>query len=78
MLSVRQAAERMNCSPGTIYALVESKLLDHTRVGRGRGKILISESDIEAYLKARAVAPIAPPPESARPTAARAFKHIRV
>ncbi len=57
MLTVKQAAERMNCSPATIYQLCAAKLLPHSRVGLGRGVIRIAETDIDVYFKARRVEP---------------------
>jgi excisionase family DNA binding protein len=55
MLSVRQVAERLQCSAATVYALCAAKLLPHSRVGLGRGIIRISEADLAAYLAGRRV-----------------------
>jgi excisionase family DNA binding protein len=55
MLTVKQAAERLQCSPATVYQLCAARLLPHSRVGLGRGVIRISEADIAAYLAGRRV-----------------------
>ncbi|MFL6545382.1 MAG: helix-turn-helix domain-containing protein, partial [Candidatus Udaeobacter sp.] len=55
MLTVRQAAAQLGCSEQLVYRLVESRQLAHFRVGLGRGKIAISESDVATYLASRRV-----------------------
>lgn len=59
MLSVRQAAERIGVSAALVYGWVGAGLLAHYRLGgRGkRGKILVDEADVAAFLVTRRVAP---------------------
>ena len=51
-MTVQQAAVRLGCSAGTVYALVAARRLRASRVGLGRGKIAISEEAIAEYLAA--------------------------
>jgi excisionase family DNA binding protein len=55
MLTVKQAAERLQCSPATVYQLCAARLLPHSRVGLGRGVIRIAEADLDRYLAGRRV-----------------------
>lgn len=50
MLKVKDAAQRISVSIGTIYALCQSGQLAHSRIGIGRGTIRINEQDLAAYL----------------------------
>ena len=52
VLTVKQAAERLGVSAQTIYALCSARLLRHSRIGLGRGRIVISEEAIAEYLRA--------------------------
>jgi hypothetical protein len=62
MLSVKTAAARMGVSAAIIYGLCAGRLLRHSRVGLGRGRIVISEEAIAEYLRAREHGPEAPKP----------------
>ncbi len=46
ILSVKQAAQRLNVSKSLVYALCAEGRLKHYRVGIGRGTIRIDESDL--------------------------------
>lgn len=47
LLTVKQAAERLNVSPDCVYQMVEAGKLKHQRVGKGRrGTIRIAVSDL--------------------------------
>lgn len=46
LLTVRQAAERLNVSADCVYQMVEAGKLPHRRVGKGRGVIRIAVSDL--------------------------------
>ena len=62
-MTVKMAAERLSISIATVYALCAHRQIRFSRVGLGRGKIIISEDAIVEYLQAREVAPqIGPPP----------------
>jgi excisionase family DNA binding protein len=54
MLNVKQAAARAGgVSPSTIYELCRAGRLPHYRIGgRGRGRILIDEEALDAFLAA--------------------------
>ena len=64
-MTVKQAAERLEVSPSTVYALVGAGRLKCHRVGLGRGAIRISEGHVVAYLEAGEPAP-KPTPQPAR------------
>lgn len=51
MLTPSQIAERWGVSQSTVYGLVKAGRVQAYRVGcRGKGKILISQDDWEAFL----------------------------
>jgi excisionase family DNA binding protein len=60
LLTVEETAERLSCSRSAVYQLCAARLLPHTRVGLGRGRIRISEADLEVYLASRHVEPERP------------------
>lgn len=49
-LKVKEAAERLSVSEGTIYGLCRDRRLRHVRVGRGRGTIRIPEDALDALV----------------------------
>jgi excisionase family DNA binding protein len=55
LLSVREAAERLNVSRNTVYSLCETGELQHRRIGVGRGCIRIAEEDFAEYLERKKV-----------------------
>jgi excisionase family DNA binding protein len=71
-MTVKQAAQLLEISSGTVYALCAAGHLRHSRVGLGRGKIAISEEAINEYLKrnekgrASLLPSIPPPPKHLR------------
>ena len=62
MLTVKAAAGKMGVSAALVYALCATRLLRHSRVGLGRGKIVISEDAVAEYLRAREIGPALPEP----------------
>lgn len=61
MLTVDEAAARLHVSPSTVYGLCKSGRLPSYRIGiHGRGKVLIREDDLEAFLQSSKVAPEQP------------------
>jgi excisionase family DNA binding protein len=84
MLSPREAAKRIGVSESLIYSWVETKALPHYRAGaRGkRGKILIAEADLDAFLQTLRVEAREPAAEPRKvPAASRprlALKHISI
>ena len=52
-MTVRQAAERMECSISTVYALVGAGRIKCNRIGLGRGAIRITEQQVADYLQAK-------------------------
>lgn len=75
-LTVKQAAVRANVSANLIYELCASKRLAHYRVPTPRGKILIDETDLDAFFAACRVGPMAPATAVKSPPVR--FKHLRV
>ncbi len=67
-LTVKEAAERACVSAALVYQWCEEKRLPHYRMGQQgrRGKILIDESDLDAFLASLKVMPAASPPEGLR------------
>jgi excisionase family DNA binding protein len=52
LLTVREAAEKLHCSPGTVYSLCGRGVLAHHRIGSERGAIRISEEQLTEFLSA--------------------------
>ena len=50
MLTVTQAAKRLNVSGALIYALIASGRMQCHRIGLRRGCVRISEAQLQAYL----------------------------
>jgi len=71
---VKEASARLHCSTGTIYALCSARRLRCSRVGLGRGKIVISDEAIAEYLASReaGVEVHAPPPRIT------SFRHLHL
>jgi excisionase family DNA binding protein len=57
MLTVKQVAERLRISASLVYSWCEDRILPHYRMGgKGkRGKILIEEAALDAFLQSRKV-----------------------
>jgi excisionase family DNA binding protein len=49
-LTPAEAAEYLGCGVGLVYRLCKAKRLPHYRLGEGRGKIVLSKDDLDAYL----------------------------
>jgi excisionase family DNA binding protein len=80
LFTIKEAAEVLRVSPGTVYQLVTRKQLRHERIGLGRGKILIPEDAIEEYRQQHTVGVVSETGGSrkaARPQVSN-FKYIRV
>jgi excisionase family DNA binding protein len=71
--SVGEAAKRLGCSKATVYALCNGRHLRFSRVGLGRGKIVITDEAIYEYLVAREVAPQRAEEPAARVKDAKGF-----
>ena len=52
-MTIKEAAKRLEISPSLCYRLVEEKRLGCVRIGQKgrRGKIIVREADVEAFLK---------------------------
>lgn len=57
LLTVREAARRLEVSAATVYALCAERKLAHLRVGTGRGTIRIRVEDLVAFVENRKVQP---------------------
>lgn len=68
MLTVKQAAEHLGVSPAMVYQWCGEGVLAHYRLGgQGRrGKVLIAEPDLAAFLESRKVTPTVSPPAGLR------------
>jgi excisionase family DNA binding protein len=77
MLKIKEAAELMRISAGTLYALCASKRIRHVRVGAGRrgGSIRIPMDAIQEYLERQTVAVASPSPAPERP---RPLKYLNL
>ena len=51
MLTIREAADRLNVSEKTVRNLLKSGKLDYHRIGAGRGVIRISEDALARHLE---------------------------
>lgn len=76
-ITVVEVSKRIGICPSLVYGLVESRALAHYRIGKGRGKILIDEADLESFLqgcrvdaKDEAAPPVKPPRVKTK------FKHL--
>ena len=80
MLTVKEAADRMRVSSGLVYALCAHRQLRHSRVGLGRGKIVIPEEAVVEYLRAREgspAEPVPPPAPAERKQPPLKLRHLR-
>lgn len=66
LITVKEAAGRLNVSRGLVYALVRTGKLRHERHGTGRGTIRIEETALDEYRQAAAVNPAGPPVQGLR------------
>ena len=51
LLTVRQVAERLNCSESLVYQLVDSGRIAVVRIGNGRGTIRLRPEDVDEYIE---------------------------
>lgn len=57
LLTIKQAAERLNLCQASVYELCAKRRLRHVRLGVGRGAIRIPEESLAAYLAGATVQP---------------------
>ena len=77
MLTVDQAAERLNVSVKTVRNLIGAGKLGHYRIGAGRGVIRISEDALDQHLAECEVKGNGSP-ASARRRERRELRHIKL
>lgn len=65
-MTVQEAARRIGVSERCAYQLCAARRIGHARVGVGKGRIVISEADVAAYLAANRVEPAGQGPTPAR------------
>jgi excisionase family DNA binding protein len=70
MMTVRQVADRLQCSVGLVYALCAGGYLKHHRLGIGRGTIRVTEVQLQRFIDSTTITVSSPPPV--------ALKHIRL
>ena len=75
LLTIKQAAERLNVCQATVYDLCTRRKLAHVRIGSGRGTIRIDEAELEAFVREATVQPDEPAAPQAPP---RALKHLKL
>ena len=71
LLTVREVAERLRISIGSVYAAIEDGRLKAYRLGRG-GALRISEENLRSFLESCAVE------NSEEPKPARTYRHLKV
>src|SRR5262245_30301799 len=79
LLTVKQAATKAGISPGLVYLWCAERRIPHVRAGgRGRrGRILIEETDLTAFLDScRVPADEAPIARTPTPQVAGAFQNL--
>ena len=60
MLTVPEVAERLECSPGTVYTLIrEGRLAAIRRLGNPRGAWLVKPDALEQFAQAQEPEPLA-------------------
>jgi excisionase family DNA binding protein len=62
-LTVKQVAEQLSVSEGTVRNLCACGELPHRRIGVGRGCIRVSEEDLKEYLERKRVGGRKAPPD---------------
>jgi excisionase family DNA binding protein len=79
-LTVTESARRAGVSTGVVYAWIAAKLLPVYRLGMPgkRGKVLIEESDLEAFLASCKVAANGPERQDAVPARIPELKHLKL
>lgn len=77
LLTINEAASRLQVSTALVYQLCARSLLRHQRVGVGRGVIRVPEEALTEYLQSREVCvkDKSPPLMKSGP---KKFKHISV
>lgn len=53
LLTVEEVARRLDVSKSLVYRLFADRDMEQIRVGTGRGRILVSEEELERYLSDR-------------------------
>jgi excisionase family DNA binding protein len=56
-MDVKEAAELLEVSVATVYALCNERKLGHVRIGAARGVIRIREKDLDEYIERATVLP---------------------
>jgi excisionase family DNA binding protein len=79
-LSIKQAAARAGVSAALVYGWVGDGLVPYYRLGgKGRrGKILIDDADLDAFLASRRVGPAAAGSAAPAPRPPVRLRHLRL
>lgn len=59
LLTIKEAKERLHCSQSTLYQICDERRIEHVRIAASagkRGKLLIPEHAIEAFIAENTVA----------------------
>jgi len=76
LLTVKELAERLNCSESLVYQIADSGKIAVVRIGTGRGTLRFRPEDVDDYLELcrQEKQAGAPPKKKPRPR----LKHINV
>ncbi len=74
LLTIQETAIRLRLTASSVYRLVNRGLLQAIRVGYGRGRLRIEETDLQAYLDAQRTETAGQP---RRHAPRLALKHLR-
>lgn len=73
-MRVREAANRLEVSPATVYALIAAGKLKCSRIGLGRGCIRVQEEQLREFLHGATAEKAAP----AAPAVRAGLRHIKL
>ena len=73
LMTIREVADRLSCSKGNVYGLINRGLLPVIRIGKSKG-YRVDPNDLETFLRQRKVQYEAAEPIAQRPR----LKHIKV
>ncbi len=74
LLTVKEVSTMLRVSPSLVYGLVDSGKLSCFRIGKGRGAIRISQSDLENFLINSQQSPPAPQDQLRHPK----LRHLKL
>lgn len=76
MLTIAEVAERLKVSDSCVRRLVDAGDIPSIRVGLGRGRIRVTEEDLDLYLNCNRIAGKKKPTQPLEPR--RSLEHLKV